>query len=102
MLRGQKPKERVKRKGLLFLALRGPAAAAAFIIQMLQHDTELIQPLVNSAARGPVQTLSWLVQRRSESGDPFVGETGKKRRDEPLEDVKHGQQLQRPHILLRL
>lgn len=34
------------RQGLLSLALRGPAAAA-FIIQM--HDTELIQPLVNSA-----------------------------------------------------
>lgn len=34
------------RQGLLFGALGGPAAAA-FSIQM--HDTELIQPLVNTA-----------------------------------------------------
>lgn len=61
LLRGQKQKERVRekgRQGLLFLALRGPAAAA-FIIQTLQHDTELIQPLVNTATWGP-QTFAWL------------------------------------------
>lgn len=34
------------RRGLLFLPLGGPAAAAS-IIQM--QDTELIQPLVNTA-----------------------------------------------------
>lgn len=74
LLRGQKQKERVREKGrqcLLFIGLRGPAAAA-FIIQMLQHDTELIQPLVNTATRGPVpQTFTWLVlpTQISESSD---------------------------------
>lgn len=58
------------------LALRGPAAAA-FIIQMLQHDTELIQPLVNTATRGPVpQTFTQLVLI-SESNDPLSEKWGR-------------------------
>lgn len=59
LLRGQKQKERVRekgRQGLLFPALRGPAAVA-FIVRMLQHDTELIQPLVNTATWGPVPSF---------------------------------------------
>lgn len=66
------------RQGLLFLALRGPAAAA-FIIQMLQHDTELIQPWGNTAARGPVLlTFTRLVLPTQTESDDLLrkGEIG--------------------------